>query len=472
MKVRISRKDTILNLLGIVLSMGANFIVLPFILFFLSDNDVAIYYIFLSLSSIATLFDFGFSPSVARCMNYAYSGAVDLEAQGLNVEKREDPNFSLMKRVMISCKILYLIISSIALLIGSTLGTFYVYTITGDLFVNHYLVPWLLYLLAIFLNILFSYYNVFLRGVGAVSKINLASIVSKLVQITLCITFLFAGVGLLGVAIAYLVYGFLFRMISNFFFKRHNGIGLKLKAETAHFQKKDFQDILKKMWPNTWRDGLVTLSNYLVNQATTIIAPLFLSLSLTGIFSLATQLITAVATIASSILNANQPQLQSAYANEDIDLQKRTLSLCIVSYLLLFAIVLIGLIFAGLPILKLIKPSYEMDILVLLGVSLSLFVLYYRNLFCSYISCTNRLIYYKAFLISSFVCVASSYLLLRFTSLGVYSLIISQLGSQLLFNAWYWPIVVHKELSIKPSYVLKAGFKELIRMIMRKKATD
>ena len=472
MRVNISRRDNIWNLLGIALSMGANFIVLPFILMYLSDDAVAIYYIFLSLSSIATLFDFGFSPSIARSVNYAYSGASDLKEQGADNEKKEEPNFALMKKVIQSCKVLYLLIGILALVVGATAGTFYVYIITKEAFISDYMYPWLIYLLAIFLNIVFSYYNVFLRGVGAVTKINVATIISRMTQIVLCILLLVLGVGLLGVAIAYLVYGFLFRMISNFLFKKHNNIGAKLKEENEKFNKSDFANIMKKMWPNTWREGLVTLSNYLVNQATTLIAPLFLSLTLTGIFSLATQLITAVATIASSVLNAYQPQLQSAFVNKDEEAQKRTLSLCVVSYFVLFVVTLIGLIFVGLPIIKLIKPTYQMDYYVLLGVALPIFLLNYRNLFCSYISCTNRLIYYKAFVISSLISVVGSYVLLRFTNLGIYALIIGQLVSQLVFNVWYWPLFVHKELKLKPRYVIVFGFKGIISLITKKPITD
>lgn len=472
MKVNISRSDNIWNLLGIALSMGANFIVLPFILLYLSDEAVAVYYIFLSLSSIATLFDFGFSPSIARSVNYAYSGASDLKTQGVDEQKNDEPNYYLMKKVIISCKVLYLFMGIFALIVGSTAGTFYVFRITKEAFLSDYLYPWLIYLAAIFLNIVFSYYNVFLRGVGAVTKINVATIISRLTQIVLCILLLVLGVGLLGVAIAYLVYGFLFRMISNFLFKRHHNIGTKLKQENAVFTKDDFSGVMKKMWPNTWREGLVTLSNYLVNQATTLIAPLFLSLTLTGIFSLATQLITAVATIASSVLNAYQPQLQSAFVNKDDESQKKTLSLCVVSYFVLFTVVLIGLIFVGVPLIKFIKPTYEMNYFVLLGVALPIFVINYRNLFCSYISCTNRLIYYKAFLTSSFICVASSYVLLRFTGLGIYALILAQLFSQLIFNAWYWPLFVHRELSLKPSYVIRSGFKGLFALVFKRSANN
>lgn len=467
MKVKISRRDNIWNILGIALSMGANFIVLPFILMHLSDDDVAIYYIFLSLSSIATLFDFGFSPSIARNLNYAYSGASDLQKNGAYGEKNEDPNFGLMKKIIITCKILYFAIGLVALIIGSSAGTFYVYKITSASFTDNYLYPWLIYLVAIFLNIVFSYYNVFLRGVGAVTKINIATIISRVVQVSICILLLYLNMGLLGVAIAYLLYGFLFRMISSILFNKHNNIGKILKNEKDKYAKSDFFAIMSKMWPNAWKDGLVTLSNYLVNQAVILIAPLFLSLTLTGIFSLATQLITAVATIASAVLNAYQPQLQSAFVNDDKDSQKRTLSLCIVAYFLLYAIVLVGLIFAGLPIIKLIKPSYEMDYLVLLSIGATLFILYYRNLFCSYISCTNRLMYYKGFLVSSVLCVASAYLLLRFTNLGIYALILSQLGSQLVFNAWYWPIKVHRELELSPKYVVVAGFKSLFSMVFK-----
>ena len=89
---------------------------------------------------------------------------------------------------------------------------------------------------------------------------------------------------------------------------------------------------------------------------------------------------------------------------------------------------------AGMPIIRLIKPESTPTIAVMLGVGLYQFILMFRNCYASFFSCTYRIPHVTAYILSSIVCVTAA-LLLRFTALGVWALILSQFTSQAVFNA-------------------------------------
>lgn len=469
MKIDVKGRDALWSYIATFLSMGSGIIIVPLILRYLNDEEVAIYYIFTSLSAIALLFDFGFSPSIARSITYAWSGADKLWKQGVEKTTSSAPNFKLMNKVIVTCKIIYTTLAFAALLLCLSIGTLYVKYVTRHNFNYIVCISWVIYAFAIFLNILYSYYSVFLRGVGAVEKVNKATVLAKSIQLILSFITLLNGVGLIGVAFSYLLYGISFRFLAKYWFYSYEKIGEKLKANKDNDGLRDIREILDTIWPNTWKDGLVTLSNYLLNQATTVIASLFLSLQQTGIYSLNVQLTSVIATVAATIYTTYQPALQSAYANRDKEMQRKYMSLIVASYVIAFTVGMMLLVTIGVPFVEMMKPTYKIDFCVLLCIGIYQFLLKYRNCYTSYISTTNRLIYYKSFLFSAVICVILSFLFSGLLDYGVYGLIFAQLFSQIMYNAWKWPLLVHKELELDSIDIFRIGCNEMISLVFQKK---
>lgn len=466
MGIKVGKRDAIWSYLATILSFGLNIILVPMVLVYLNDDETALYYIFTSLSAIAALLDFGFSPSIARGMAYAWSGQKTLVKEGIVSNNVAEPNYLLMAKVASACKILYSILAVFALILAVSCGTIYISHITKADPHNSYIVAWLIYAVAIFLNILFNYYSVFLRGVGAIAAVNKTTVISKFCQLVICVGLLVFGVGLIGVSIAYLLFGVCYRFFARYYFNRFKGIGIKLKEIHVDNKKEETIKILKTIWPNTWKEGLVTFSNYILNQATTIISSLFVSLQETGTFSLCTQLTTIIATVAATMYTTYQPSLQSSYASGDKYAQKRYMSFIVVSYILIYIVGFIGLTTVGLPIVAILKPSYTIPISLLFAVGFYQFILKFRNCYTTYISSTNRLIYWKHFVISAFICITLSLVLDGIFDMGVWGLIIAQIFSQIIYNAWHWTLFVHKELELSIREMISLSIlegKELIK---------
>lgn len=471
MNIKLTNADAFWSYAAVILSAGIGIIMMPLILVFLGDDDVAMYYIFSNLSTIAFLFDFGFSPSISRSMAYAWAGANRLSSYGVvdDVNESNKPNFLLIKKIMSSCKVLYIVLASMCLFLCATLGTIYIWKVTQNIGFENYFVSWIIYAVAIFLNVLYGYYAVFLRGVGAVSSVNIALVIARVVQLILTVVLLLMGKGLLGVAIAYLAYGIIFRYIAKKKYYNYCNIEEEIKKIEEKVSKDDIKQIIKTVWPNTWRDGLVTLSNYLLTQAITIIASMFLTLLETGIYSLSVQLVSVVGSVASTMNTACGPVIQSSYILKNDRMLKRKVSLVVVSLIYIYAIGILGLIFVGRPIVSWLKPSYELDVLILISVAISQFVVLYRNSYCCFFSCTNRLFYYKSFVASSLFCVVLAIILTKEMKMGVYGLVLSQIISQLIYNVWKWPMLAKKELSITSKEVFIFGTSEIINMFRREK---
>lgn len=449
MKVETSKKDIIWNYIGVFMSFGYGLVMLPFSVWFLDGDSLGLWYVFQSIGAIAVLMDFGFSPTFGRNINYCWSGARKLQKKGaVFAQDSNEPDFYLIKKVLNTCKIIYGIISSAALILLLTAGTFYVLHVTDYENTKIYITAWLIYAVAIFMNLYFGYYSSFLRGVGAVAENNKAVVFGRIIQIMLTIVLLFLGFGIIGCCVAYMAHGIIFRLIAKHKFYKYKDIGKKLKGVTQKIEKSEIKELFLTIWYNAWRDGLVQLSSYLMTQASTIICSMFLSLSETGVYSLALQVASVIVTVASAFFTTSIPAMQSAYVTKDSDKMRRTFSLSVVIYMLVSVAGIVGFIIAGIPLLKILKPDEVITIPLALGVCSSQFLIHFRKCYTSYFSCTNRLPYVRSLLVSSVFSIIIAVVLMGIFDLGTAGLIFSQIISQVVYNIWVWPIKVHKELEL------------------------
>lgn len=460
MSVKLTNKDYAWSYAGVVMSMCSQALLLPFVLYFLNSEMYGLWSVFQSVAAVTTLFDFGFSTTFARNINYCWCGAKELKKSGVIFSEKDEPNFRLMKQTMEVCRFVFLLISMIALLIMATIGTAYIHYISRDISGNEPMIAWVFYLMAIFLNLYYGYYSSFLRGVGAISEVNRSTVVARCAQIVLTIAFLICGFGVIGTGLAYMVYGLLFRIYSRRCFLKFHEIGKNLERIHNHMSRNHFKKLFEIVWYNAGREGVVTLSNYLANQACTIICSLFMSLSVTGVYSLAVQLATAISNISGALYTANQPVLQAAYISGDKKKTKSIMSLIVYSYVLIFIVGMVAVLTVGIPLLTIIKPESKVPMSLMCAIGLYQFVLKFRNCYTSYFSCTNRIPYMKAFIISSISCVILALAFMGWFHLGVWGLVAAQLISQCVYNVWNWTIKAHREMELGFTEMFRLGSKE------------
>ena len=87
--IRAKREDFLWSYAAYLLSIGSNILILPFILYFLSPNEVGLWFTFLSIAMLANLVDFGFSPSILRNTSYIWSGAKELKKERIQSQLKK-----------------------------------------------------------------------------------------------------------------------------------------------------------------------------------------------------------------------------------------------------------------------------------------------------------------------------------------------------------------------------------------------
>lgn len=469
MQIKSSKSDVIWSYVGIIMSMGSNFILLPFLMRLIDSEFLGLWYVYLSMGGIVTLFDFGFNPTFARNVAYCWSGAAKLNPEGVKYSESKEPNYVLLKKVISTCKMVYLVISLIALLLLLTVGSVYIFSISGEIFNGIVVASWIIYTAAVFLNLYFGYFATFLRGVGAVSKYYKINVFARLIQIVISIVLLYMGLGIIAVALAYLLYGFMLRFLSKSAFFKYQGLGNHISQIQEKVSFEETKSLFLTVWHNAWRDGIVAVANYCANQASTLIASMFLTLTQVGIYSISVQLITAIATIAAGLYTAYQPAMQSSYANNNEQNSQRLMAVAMVAYSFIFWLGIIVLLVGGVPILKILKPEYIYDKLVISGIAVYNYFYKRQSYYASFISNTNRVPYVYSYLVSSIAGVIMSVLMIYLFNLGIWGLIIGQFIPQVIYNCWKWPREVYSILEISWARFVKLGFVELENIVLRKR---
>lgn len=472
MSIKITNKDVIWGYLGIIMSLGSNLFILPLILNRLSGEELGLWYTFVAVGNIAALFDFGFKPTIARNITYCWCGAKKLNKIGISDIEMKKPNFKLFYKVLMACKKIYFLISFVAAVFLLTIGSIYVFYITRGIENTEANKAWVIYVIAVFLNLYYGYFSASLNGVGAIAEMNKATVIARGIQLIISIILLYLGYGIISTSLAYLIFGLVYRETSKKYFLKYENISQSLQLHKAKVSNKELKDIFLTIWHNAWRDGLVSFSMYLTSQVNTLLCSLFLSLSETGTYGLSLQLIGAIASIAATYFSIVQPRLQATSIEKDINETKKNLSTAIITFWVLYILGIIALLVVGIPFIDLIKSETKIEYSILLVISI--YTLLYKNhiLFTSYIASTNRILYMKAFLISGLVIINLSIFLLVNTNLRMWALIIPPILIEALYDNWKWPILVMKELKLSLKemiYLGSMGIKENILIFLRRK---
>ena len=437
---------------------------LPILLIYLDSDNLGLWYVMQSFSALASLFTFGFTPAFARNVAYSWNGAIKLSRSGKEqVALNEgEVNFQLLKEVICASKVIYLIISIVAVGVIGILGTVHIENIAKTVISANIRVAWYVFLGAIFLNIYYGYYHSYIIGIGLIKKANQILLLSGILRVLVMILFMQFDLGLLGISAAYFVYGFIYRTLcKRAFYNVKEFKENRKKYQAIQVSKDRILKSISVIWYNAWRDGIVSCANYLQTQASTLVCSGFLTLSQTATYSLTVQLITIISSIAQSIQNAYVPLMQAAFIREDKKVLKRTHAFCLFVYTLVYTIGVCGLLLVGVPIVSRFKPDVTISRFFLLLYAIYQFMLTWRNCYGVYLSCTNRVIYWKSYIISGGVCILIYSFLLAHTDLGIWGIAIASILTEGMYNFWKWTRLVNKELGLQISDFFRIGKEEL-----------
>lgn len=444
--MKINKSDVIWGYVSLILVQSVNVLLLPFIIKYLNPSEIGLWYTFTTFYSLAILIDFGFQSVISRNVSYLWAGAQEIKKDSiaddfLSNNTINKPYFS---KFLYTSKIIYRTMSVIVFVLLSTFGTYYIYIISVEsLNIKVTLISWLFYFASIILNIYYSYWNAFIKGIGAIKKYNQILIITKITQLIFTVMFLTLGFNLIGVSLAYLISVLINRVLQGRAFYSFNNVTKSLKKDRKYL--KFDKVIFKNLLPNTTKTAAISFSNYLIINFPILLSSYFLSLKVSGQFGFLNQIITLILTISNSYFNTYLSKINYLKAknrsNEVLTLFKKAIIINICINLLAF---LFMIIFGNYFLHVLHSNVYLPGLTILLITIIYRYLYNNQTLFTTLLSAGNNLYYYKYFLLFALITVAAQ-LVILINYKNLYSIILPIFTIQLLFNNWYWVYIVIKE---------------------------
>jgi len=440
----IDRKDIGWNYIATFLQIASGVLLWPLILRFLPQETIGIWAIFTSITSVVSLFDFGFSSSFTRNVTYVFSGVKILKATGLEAnEKNTEIDFGLLKGLIDVMRFLYSRIAFIMFAILATVGTYYIHVVlrlySGNK--NEIIAAWFILCLVNSYSLYTLYYDSLLLGMGMVKRSKQIVIIGQILYFSVSITLIFAGFGLIAITSAQAVSVILRRILT------HRSVYKEdLKEHLKNVCTRDKKEIFKAVYPNAIKVGLTGVGAILVSRSQPIIGSLYLPLETIASYGITVQLIGILTGVAQVYFFTYQPKIVQYRVQNDIPAIK---DIYVKNGFILVCTFItggVGILFFGAWSMKLIGSKTPLLPNIYISIALLIALLESNHGIAGNILLTkNHVPFFKAALVSGLVTIILLFLFLKFLNIGVWALILAGGIAQVVYQNWKWPLEVIKE---------------------------
>lgn len=445
--INITKKDVVWNFVATFLKTASSIILLPLILKYLSAEEIGIWTIFVTIGGLISIADFGFSPSFSRNITFIFSGVSKLSKVGFDSQSTTGLiNYNLLKTTLKAMKYFYLRVAIFVFFFLLIFGTYYIKNILNDYVGsrNNIYLAWFIFVCFISFNMYTNYFESLLLGKGLIKDSKQINIMTQMIYLFLASILLLMGYGLVGFFGAQL-----FSSILTRYFTYKKFYTFELKAKLKSSSEDNFKDIIRTIFPNAIKGGISSLGSLFIYRAPLIIGSMFLSLQDIGSYGLTRQIFDIIYLVASTYSITYFPKLSNNWAINDINANRfiyvKSLLVTIFLYLLaipplvLFAnkfLIVYGsntLLLAGLPLYILIGHYF---LTLIHGQSVPIIV-----------SRNHLPLYYVGF-IGGIMVMILTFVMLKFFTFGVVSLIIAPTIVYMSYENWKWPTFAFKILEL------------------------
>jgi len=446
--MNINKIDLAWNYAATFMKIASSALLLPLILTKMPSEMVGIWSIFITITALTGLLDFGFGPSFTRNISYIFGGVSKLQVDGVeeNQNKSSSIDYILLKSTISAMKWFYLRISILVFVFLSSLGTLYIYAVLesygGDK-TSVYLAWGILCLITTY-NMFTLYYDSLLIGKGLIKKAKQITIIGQSVYLLFAAILIVLGYGLIAIVSSQVLSVLIIRWLS---YRSFYSKALKTKLDKIITCNK--KEVLKIITPNAVKIGLTTLGGVLSQRSTIIIGSLYLTLEEIASFSITIQLIAIIATMARIYISTHQPKIAQLRVSNNILKIKALYLKGVFQFFIMFIFGGLFLILLGNYTLNLIDSK---TILLSTSLTLAALIIYLLennyNIAIMILLSNNKVPFFRASLLSGVATVLLLLIMFNFTTYGLWSLIIAP-GIAALYNDWKWPFELIKQLKIK-----------------------
>ena len=457
-KKSLNRADIVWSYVAKGFSFGTGIIVLPLILRLLSENEIALNYVFLSLSQLVLLFDFGFSPQFSRNFAYVFGGAQEVVSIGVPSQSSNGINYNLLYRLYKTAQLFYGYMSIALCLVLFFGGAIYIYHFTeGFSLIENSLLLWLGFSVSIVIDFFYKYYSPLLLGAGKIKTVAQIEVFSQIVRLIFLSVLLLLGLGLWSIVVSNFCRVLILRWMSykSFF-------SVTIKKEFIYCKNNvavKAKELLKTLWYNARKAIVVSLTTYTCSQWGLFLSGLFLTKSEVASYGLLLQIVGLLSTVSLTVGQSYIPIYSALRVAGNWVKIKDNFYFSMGVYYLLFILGGITLLFWGASILSFIKSNAVLPVIIVTAIVIVYKFLEGQHVLCSsYLTTQNVIVDFESSLILGVVNFVLLWIVLKCTSWGLLGIVATQLLTGLAYPNWKWPFEVCREFSVSYPKLVGASF--------------
>ncbi len=458
--MKTSKSDVFWNFIATFFKIASSVLLLPVILHVMPSEEVGIWTIFASVSSIVALMDFGFNPSFARNLTYIFSGVQELRKEGIQDISGIDAkiNYGLLKGTINAMRWFYSRISFLFFFLLSIGGTFYISVLLKKYEGNttNVYVAWAILVIINSYSLYTQYYESLLLGKGLIGKLKKVTIIAQIAYLGVAAVLIYSRYGLVAIVLAQFVSLLISRISFHLiFFDKSITDSLKKVIPV------DKNSIIKSIYPNAVKVGMTFLGGFLVSRSALFFGSLVLSLNELASFGISIQLVQILSSVSGIYTQTYLPKISYFRVGKNLSAIKE---IYITGFIIFFLIFLSGgafLIIFGNVALEIINSrTFLINSFPLLIVLLISFLEMNHGLAGNILMTGNEVPFFKHSLLAGAVTMIQLLLLFNFRALNLWGLILAP-GIAHLYNNWKWPYEVFKLLEI--------SFNDFLTVILKPK---
>lgn len=418
-------KDEVTSFIAMGLRMGANIIILPVILRKIPSEEMALWYVFISLAAIAPIFDMGFSSSIARFSAAFWGGAKEVQSQGLDCRLGDGPNLERLSVLYAVARKVYAIAGlSLAVLLAA-LSPLFIFT-SQNAITPQVSLAWWLFVLSAGFSLFALFGNNMLRGMGKIAVSQGIVIGGFIAYIIIVSTLVLSGAGLLSLVAGTLVSNVAIYLLSRKIL-RQMGVSLTGKGD---------RQMIKSLFPNSWRTALISLGAYFIYNTNILLCSRNLGPEITASYGLSNQVVGFLSSLGSVFISVKVPALTQAFIARDNARVRKIFLRALTFGALLFVGCSAVLLIAGPVLLEMIGSQTN-----LLPMGFLSFFLFYRFLefhHCQYaalVVAENKVPFSWHAIAAGFLILVGGTVFVK--SFGLWGLLMTTASVQLIINNWY-----------------------------------
>jgi len=460
--MQISKVDVAWSFFATFFRVASTALLLPVILKLLPADEVGLWTIFMSVTFIVNLFDFGFSSSFSRNITYIFSGVKELKPEGFTPsEEQGKVDYDLLKGAIASMRWLYFRIALTALILLATAGTWYISVILrnygGDK--DSAYLAWGILCLVNAWNLYTFYYDALLVGKGLIKKSKQIIILSQVLFLIIAWLLLVNGYGIVAIVSSQLVYVLVARVLAHrVFFSK------ELRLNLINARRDSRREVLKAVYPNALKLGLTALGGILITKSAVFIGSLYLPLKDIASVGITRQVLDILAGLAPIYLTTFLPLIVKCRVEGNIErIREIYVKGTFFSVIVFFSGALI-VYFFGDTALRLIRSETVLVPGSLFLIAMTVSFLEMNHASAGGILLTkNEVPFFKPSIISGLATALLMYVFLGWTNIGLLSLFLAPGLVDIAYQSWKWPYEVVKDLRLSYRDLRYLSFRNLVR---------